>query len=151
MSSSPVIGSSSARYRLVIGPSSPTARAPRRQTNTVAARLLGLGSIGMAPTSRTLRETLDKLVLPYVRLITKSVNDEATSTRETLSDESRGVRDALQASLSDEARGVQTTLQASLSDEARGVRDVLQASLSDEARGVRDVNCKHRSATKPEE
>ena len=142
-----VSSSPTPRYRFTIGRLSahhgpavaPAARADRTQAKPGAARPYGVGSIGMAPTSRTLRETLDRLVLPYVRLITKSVNDEATSMRESISDESRGVKDALQASLSDEAKGVQTTLQASLSDEARGVRDVLQASLSDEARGVRDA------------
>ena len=111
----------------------------RYRSTPVAARI---GSMVMAPTSRTLRETLDKLVLPYVRLVTKSVNDEATGLRETLSgsvtDESRGVRDSLQTSISDEARGVRDALQASLTDEASTLRESLSESLSDESRGVRD-------------
>ena len=92
----------------------------------------------MAPTSRTLRETLDKLILPYVRMITRSFNDEATTLRESL-----------QGSISDEARGVRDALRESLGDETKEVRDSLRESLSDEARGVRET-CWARSPTSRE-
>ena len=94
-------------------PSSPTPRAI-----SVDAGAARIGSMVMAPTSRSLREALDKLFLPYVRLVTKSVDDGATGLREAVTDESRGVRDSLQTSISDEARGVKDALQASLTDEA---------------------------------
>ena len=85
------------------------------------------------------RATLDRLLLPYVRLISTSVSDEA-----------RAVTDAVKVSVSDEARGVRELVTKSVVDEAQTLRELLTQSVVDESRAAREEARAARAATEAE-